>query len=516
MTLGIDIGTHSSKAVLTSNRGSVLVTKERPHSLSVPKAGYAEHDADDVWWNDLVVLCRTIIEKAGSLPETATEEIDAIAVSAIAPCVLPVDRQGKPLRPAILYGVDTRAQNQIAFLNGTLGEQWIRDNCGADLSSQSAGPKIRWVRDVEPEIASRAWKYMSSATYLVFRLTGAVVLDHYTAAFFDPLYDLTEQRWNTDLPADLICSRDQLPELLWTSEAPAVVSKDAAAETGLRAGVPVTVGTADAAAEAVGAGIVGPGETMLMYGSSMFLISVDKRLGRPGRFWTAPYLFPETFALAAGMSTTGSLTQWFRKTFLDLDASAAYHVLAEEAAKVAPGSDGVIALPYFSGERTPINDPDARGVFAGLSLSTTRGHLYRAILEGVGYGIRHNLEEIENAGHVIEKLTAVGGGTRNDLWIQIVSDILGRTQTVRESAGAAFGDTVLAALSCGILDSREEVQRWIPPATYIRPDPSATPIYDSFYKQFRDLYEVSAPVVHNLVETSRELDRRATTVTDGR
>jgi xylulokinase len=501
-TLGIDVGTYSSKGILVGEDGSIIVEAQRPHDMAVPRPGWAEHDADGIWWEDLQVLCQRILEEARDKYQLTPRQIAAVGVSAIGPCVLPVGSDGNPLRPAILYGVDGRARKQIDTLNGLIGTDRIRRQSGSDLSSQSAGPKILWIRENEPEIWQKTWKVMTSTTYLVFRLTGKVAMDHYTAAFYGPLYDIKGQRWSEEA-AEHICPVEMLPELRWTADVAGTISPEAAAATGLHPGTPVITGTADAGSEAVSAGVVSPGSTMLMYGSSLFIISVRDRLESGGIFWPAPFLFPGTYALAAAMSTTGSLTTWFRDN-LAADSVAqeehtgrsAYEILAEEASRVPAGSEGVLALPYFSGERTPINDPDARGAFVGINLRTTRAHLYRALLEGVGYGIRHNLEAMAESGLGTGSLTAVGGGTRNRMWIGMVNDILGRSQLVRRTIGAAFGDAILAAMAAGILSGPQDIDPWLAPAEETPRDEKNTAVYDRYYPLFRRLYTDTAGVIH--------------------
>ncbi len=504
------MGTYSSKGVLTGDDGTVLVEAHTPHEMTIPRPGYAEHDADDVWWRDFQILSRRILEQAAADHAIRPDQIAAIGVSGIGPCVLPVDIEGKPLRPAILYGVDGRAQRQIDDLNARIGAEKIRLEAGSDLSSQSAGPKILWIREHEPEIWKRTWKIMTSTTYLVYRLTGAAVIDHYTAAFYGPLYDIRRQRWSDGM-GDLICPTTMLPELRWTATVAGTVTSEAAALTGLAPGTPVITGTADAGSEAISAGVVSPGQTMLMYGSSMFIISVRDKLESGGIFWPAPFLFPGTFALAAAMSTAGSLTTWFRDTLGESErkgeadrGTSAYEALADEAARVPAGSDGVLALPYFSGERTPINDPDARGAFVGLNLRTTKAHLYRALLESVGYGIRHNLEAMAESGLGVGELTAVGGGTKNRTWIRIVNDILGRPQIVRATIGAAFGDAVLAAIGVGVLPGPEAIEDWLAPAETTDYDERATPVYDEYFRLYKDLYTQTVDVIHGLGKLTTE------------
>ncbi len=503
--IGIDIGTYESKGTLVDRNGNLVVSAAVGHELRIPRPGWAEHDADAVWWHDAVVLIHDLLRRS----EVPPEDIAGIGCSAIGPCVLPVGRDGRPLRPAILYGIDTRAAAEVDELTNELGEDWILEQTGSSLSSQAAGPKILWLQRSEPDLWRETTRVMTSTTYLVYRLTGRAVMDHYTAAAYGPLYNLHDHRWDAR-SLDLVCDEATLPELGWSAELAGTVSRQAAEETGLREGTPVTVGTADAAAEAVAAGVLGTGDTMLMYGSTMFFIQICDELPRSRVLWPTVYLCPATNALAAGMSTTGALTRWFRDNFAASEAAAelrggpnAYKALADEAARVPPGSDGLLVLPYFSGERSPINDPLARGVVAGLSLSHSRAHLYRAVLEGVAYGIRQNLEEMTAAGAPPKRLIAIGGGAKNSLWLQIVSDVTGREQLVQSTPGASYGDAMLAAIGVGILPDMRTADRWLGPAQTVPPISSNTQHYERGYRLFRQLYDTTKNVVHELATTGK-------------
>jgi xylulokinase len=498
--IGIDIGTYESKGVLTDQSGRILAQETAPHDLAIPRQGWAEHDADEVWWSDLRKLTRSVIRQAGVAPE----EIIAVGCSAIGPCVLPVDDSGAPLRPAILYGIDTRAKEEVAGLTERLGEAWIVSETGTALSAQSAGPKILWLRRHEPEVWERTKRIMTSTSYLVYRLTGRVVMDHYTATTYGPLYSLRKRGWE---PRGLreVCDAALLPELDWSTAVAGRVTEQAAVETGLAPGTPVIVGTADAAAEAVSAGVVAPGDTMLMYGTTLFFIEICKAMPQSARLWPAVFLHPDTYALAAGMATSGALTRWFRDQFAPLERQVeeeggtnAYQALAEMAKSVPPGAEGLLMLPYFSGERTPLNDPLARGVVAGLTLSHSRAHLYRALLESVAYGIRHNLEAMREAGQVPSRLVAIGGGTRNRLWLQIVSDVTGQVQEVRTTPGASYGDAFLAGVGAGLFPDMSAIERWLGEAETISPNARVKPKYDEYYQLFRALYQASQDVVHGL------------------
>ena len=498
--LGIDIGTYESKGALVDREGRIVASSSIAHEMSIPRPGWAEHDAEAVWWHDFVALARDLVRRG----EVPPGDIAAIGCSAIGPCVLPVDSGGRPLRPAILYGIDTRAAEEVRELTEGLGEDWILGQTGSALSSQAAGPKILWIRRREPDVWNRTERIMTSTSYLVFRLTGRVVIDHYTAAAYGPLYNLHRRDWDPRA-LDLVCDAAKLPELDWSAARAGTVSRQAAGETGLAEGTPVVVGTADAASEAVAAGVLEPGDTMLMYGSTLFFIQICSSLPASRDLWPTVYLEPGTYALAAGMSTTGALTRWFRDNFASAELEAeraggvnAYQALAEEAARVPAGSGGLLMLPYFSGERTPLGDPLARGVITGLSLAHGRAHLYRALLEGVAYGIRDNLEAMAAAGAVPRRLVAVGGGVKNPLWTQIVSDVTGREQIVQTTPGACYGDAVLAAIGVGILGNMGQARRWLEPGTVVSPDLEATAFYEGRYPFFRELYRQTRDIAHRL------------------
>jgi xylulokinase len=376
------------------------------------------------------------------------------------------------------------------------------------LTSQAIGPKILWLRTHEPDVYARADRFLTATSYLVWRLTGETVIDRHTASHFNPLIALDRLEWDDRFAAG-IAELDQLPELRWSDEIVGTVTDVAAAETGIPIGTPVTAGAVDALAEAVSVGVVEPGDLMLMYGSTAFLILIVAGRRSHPDLWATAGAFPGHNALAAGMATTGSAATWFRDQFgRDLQGDGdrdPYAALAREAAAVPPGSAGLLFLPYLSGERTPIHDPDARGVLAGLSLSHGRGHVYRALLEGVAYGIRHNLETMASAGAPIERIVAVGGGATNALWLQIVSDVTGRSQTVpRQTIGAAYGDAFLAALASGLIRDRSELAtRWVRPGTTIDAGPNAG-FYEAPYRLFGELYRDSRSVVHQLATLARD------------
>ena len=500
--MGIDVGTYQSKGVLTTLEGEVVATEVRSHELIIPRQGWAEHHAEQVWWEELCSLTQALIASSGA----QANEVKALACSAIGPCLLPVDSDCRPLREGgILYGIDTRATAEIAELEARWGKEVIFERCANELSAQSVGPKILWLKKNEPEVYRKAHKFLTSTSFMVARLTGEYVIDHLTGVYWAPCYDFNEHRWSQSYSEGIV-DIERLPRLAWSSEIAGTVTAAAAEATGLVEGTPVTVGTADAAAEALSVGVTRPGQLMLMYGSTLFFIEVQDRPIMDRRLWATPYLFEGSTSLAAGMSTAGALTTWFRDTLApDLVAAeasgreAAYAQLTNEADRVPAGSDGLMVLPYFSGERTPINDPRARGTFFGLTLKHTRGHLYRAVLEGVGYGIRHHLDIMEEIGAWPTELIAVGGGTKSELWLQIVSDICGLPQKLPSiTIGACYGDAFLAGLGTNLVHGVEAIHHWLRDVRTIEPNPKTQRLYQQYAPLYRELYAQTSGIMHAL------------------
>jgi xylulokinase len=500
--LGIDIGTYSSKGVVTSLAGDIVASHEIAHDLSIPRPGWAEHDAECDWWGDFRRLSQTLLAKSSIDPG----RLLAAGCSTIGPCVLPVAEDGTALRKAILYGIDTRAGCEIDLLTRSIGEEEIFARCGNDLSAQAAGPKILWIRNHEPEVYDRTAMFVSGTSYLVWKLTRQWVIDHYSAASFVPLYERRRGEWSASLSREIVDPR-RLPRIAWTTEIAGRVTREAADATGLPCGLPVIVGTIDAAAEAMSVGVVEPDRMMLMYGSTLFMIAPVDRPLADRRLWSAPYLFPGTHALLGGMATAGSLTRWFRDGFArelsdgsDEDGGeSAYRRLEGEAEQVGPGAGGIVVLPYFSGERTPVNDLLARGMVFGLTLAHGRAHVYRAILESVGFAVRHHLEVFRELGTRVGSIRAVGGGAKNETWLRIVSDICRRPQEVpRIAIGASYGDAFLAGVGVGAFADVRDISAWLREVREIHPDPVVGALYDRRYRTYRRLYRNTRGMMHEL------------------
>jgi len=302
--------------------------------------------------------------------------------------------------------------------------------------------------------------------------------------------------WTADLASDIL-PLDRLPRLLWSTEIAGEVTRAAAEATGLAPGTPVTCGTIDAATEAVSVGVAEPGDTMMMYGSTIFIVQVTEAPVRDARLWYAPWLIPGQHASMAGLATSGTLTHWFRDHLAqDVPRDIAFSALAAEAAGSPPGANGLLMLPYFSGERTPIHDPHAKGALFGLNLTHRRGDLYRALIEGIAMGTAHVVETYRDVGAAPGRILAVGGGTKNALWLQATSDFADIPQIVCEkTVGASYGDAFLAACAIGAA-SPGDISSWNPAAERVVPAQQA--VHRDHYALFKALYRQTQDIAKQL------------------
>jgi xylulokinase len=480
--IGVDIGTSSTKGVRVAADGTVEKIAVREHGVDRPHPGHVEMPPE-VWWQEFCSIAR----------ELSAPGVAGVGVSGMGPCVAVTDADGTPVRPAMLYGIDTRAERQIEALTDELGAGEILDRGGSALSTQSAGPKFAWLEQNEPATFERARRFFMPASWLAWNLSGEYVLDHHSASQCTPLYDVRAGDWNRPW-ADRIVGAIELPRLVWADAVVGTVTPSAGETTGLPAGIPVVAGTIDAWTESISVGATRPGDLMLMYGTTMFLISTVSHPIVAPPLWGTVGAFEGTRNLAAGMATSGAITAWMRDQFGKPD-------FADQigAASVSPvGSRGLLMLPYFAGERTPIADPAARGVIAGLTVEHGRGDLYRCALEAIAMGVRHNVQAMTDAGATVSRAIAVGGGTQSDLWMQIVSDVSGLAQGVsRVTVGASYGAAFLAAAAV----TGAEIEEWNPVIRQIEPDERNRASYDDLFELYLGMHQVTGVIQHRLARS---------------
>ncbi|MDR2553340.1 MAG: FGGY-family carbohydrate kinase [Treponema sp.] len=485
--LGIDIGTSAGRGLITDITGKIIADYRVPHEISMPRPGWAEQDADKVWWNDFLEIVRVLLQTPG----VAASDIRAVGISAIAPCVLPVDKTGNPLRPGILYGIDSRAGAEIRELEERVGVKALFSLSGQNLSAQSCCPKIRWIKNNEPEVYEKTACFLSAAGYLVYRLTGRFTLDIYNAMAYGPLYDIRRKSWDSTYEKE-VTETSRLPELIWSTDTAGTVSARAAELTGLPRGTPVICGTADAMAEAVSVGLHRDGDMMMMYGSSNFFILRTDRFLPQEYSWASYFAVPgeNNYVLAGGMTSAGNLFKWLRETF----PGRSFSQWEELSAQSSPGAGGLALLPYFAGERTPVNNPHAKGALFGLTLRSKAGDVYRAFQEALAYGVRHNIETLREKGVEARRIFAIGGISQSRQLLQIISDVSRCPQLIaREKAGAPYGDAFLAALGTGFSGGISDISRWVRYEHTIEPGDGHRDLYDEGFERYKALYKALEP-----------------------
>jgi xylulokinase len=488
--LGVDIGTSSTKGVITHADGTVLASAQREHKTEFPRPGFVEHDPEGMWWKDFTEIARELLAQADG-------PVVGVSVSGIGATTLPADANGEPLRHAILYGIDTRAGTEIDELIARYGADTIVERSLSRISHQSIGPKLMWLQRHEPQVWKGTKQLLMANSFVVERLTGEYTLDSISASFCIPMFDPRMRQW-VDEWCDEVAPGLKLPRVIEPWEEAGRINVRGAALTGLPEGIPVCAGTIDAFVESASVGVRRPGDVMLTYGTTMGIAGVVNEPRPSNTLNSTPGVFPGTYILIGPTATSGALTNWIRA----VSGDKPFEELISEALATRPGANGLVALPYFAGERTPIWDADARGVIIGLTMSHTRGHLYRALLEATAYSARSILDAIGEAGVKMERIVAVGGGTKGGLWTQIVSDVTGlRQELSKETMGACYGDALFAARAAGLVDN-EAV--WASAAASVEPNPKNREVYDRLYAIYRDLYPATKSFVHDLAALQAE------------
>lgn len=499
--MGIDIGTSESKGCIIDAQGAVVAFSAVKHGMENPKPNYYEHDADAVWWYDLCVLTRRLLEEA-RLPK---EAIQGLGISTLGTNCLPVDKDLRPLRKAILYGIDARSQNEIKYLTEYYGQERVRELFGRPICSGDVCAKILWIRNNEPEVYAKTHKFLTGTSYLVAKLTGNCVIDRFLGiASFRPLYTMDGQI--REEMCEPFCRPDQLPEGRVVTDVAGHLHQAAAEATGLAAGTPVIVGSGDSTAEAISTGVIRPGDMMMQFGSSIFIYCCTEHMIRDDRVRGNNFTIPGTFSVAAGTNNCGTAIDWYRDNFYPELAAAAekggenvYEAMMRQVADIPIGSEGLITLPYFAGERTPINDPEARGVVLGLRSYHTKNHMYHSLLEGIAFSAAQHVDILKEHNISPLRIMAAGGGTKNDILMKMVADITGETVHITKvTIGASYGDALMAGIGTGLFDSFEDLQRVIRFSVAIEPDLERHAAYQKYRRIYDRAYLANRDLMHSL------------------
>ena len=472
--LGVDVGTTSAKGAAFDLDGRLLAQETIAYAHRVPAAGWAEADADS-WWD---AVCRIL----GGLA-AAGGRVEAVGVTGQAPTLLAVDADGRPLAPAILW-LDVRAEEEATALADAMGPR-AEAIGGNRLHAYYLGPKAVWLRRHAPEVWARTATFLQSHSFPVLRLTGERVTDPSSAALCAPLYDARSRAWSAEGAAATGVEVARLPALRPARAVAGAVTAAAARDTGLALGTPVVVGGADFAASTLAAGVTEPGEACLMLGTSGNLIVPQARPDFDTRLINAHHVGCDRY-LALGATLCGAVLEWFRSVFA---RGVPFDTLDAEARAVPAGAEGLRLLPYLQGERTPLWDASARGAFVGLSLAHGRGHLYRAVLEGIALSLRHSLEVLREHGATLDEVVAVNGGARSVLWRQILCDALGAPLAyLPDGEGAPAGAALLAGLGAGALAGVAAAKAWRGRLVRHAPDPERGAMYTAMLAERLALY----------------------------
>jgi len=494
--LGIDVGTTGSKALLVDPDGTVRASATTEYPMFTPQPLWAEQNPAD-WWVATVTSIRQVLEKGDVRPD----QVAGVGLTGQMHGLVLLDAAGEVLRPCIMWN-DQRTAAQCAEITARVGADEVLRLTGNPVLPGFTAPKIVWVRQHEPEVYARVAKVLLPKDYVRFRLTGGF-FSEVSDASGTSMFDVGQRKWSQEMTDALEVPREWLPEVTESPVVSARVSASAAAETGLLEGTPIVGGGGDQAAQAVGTGIVAEGVVSATLGTSgvVFAASDTYRVEPQGRLHAFCHAVPGTWHLMGVMLSAAGSFRWYRDTLGDLERIQAeesgrdpYDLLTAAAAEVSPGCEGLLFLPYLTGERTPYPDPNARGVFFGLTLRHGKPHMTRAVLEGVSYGLRDSLELMRGLGLSIQQVRASGGGARSLLWRQILADVFdAQIVTVDVTEGAAYGAALLAGVGAGVYpDVAAACAAAVRVTGSTEPGPAVS-IYADYYPRYRALYPALAP-----------------------
>lgn len=486
-TLGIDIGTTSVKAILISGNGQIEYETSAPHDLHSDHIGWAEEDAGDWWANSVLVIRRMLAD----MPHAAAG-IEAVGVSGMVPAIVLLDSQGLPVRRSIQQN-DARAVDEIGWLKKNLDQEELYRITGGYTNQQHVLPRLLWVRANEPENWDKTAAVLGSYDYIAYKLTGQLSVEANWAAE-SGLYDIRRGVWLTGQMQGFNIPATLFPKVHASTEVIGTVSDSASLATGLPAGIPVVAGSADHVASTLAAGIVDEGDLLIKFGGAGDILYCTKDIATTPELFFDYHVVPERYLLNGCMAASGSLVKWYIKDILRESSDDIFKELDEAALQVKPGSDGLIILPYFLGEKTPIFNPEARGVMFGLTLTHGRGHIFRAILEAVIYGFRHHIEVLNDLGYRPRKIFATNGGAKSKFWCQIAADVLkSDIRSFPSHPGSALGVAFVAGMASGLFSEWSEIRGFLNDYRDYSPIPSHSDVYDKSYKIYRDLYRQLQP-----------------------
>lgn len=491
LLLGIDIGTSACKVALFSEDGTVIAQNIGNYSVFYPQSGWAEQNPED-WWNAVCAATKEMLDKR----EVSPERIAGIGIDGQSWSAIAINKNGEVLCNTPIW-MDTRAEGICAELDEKIGSDNIFKLCGNPLQPAYTLPKILWYKKHCRSIYDNADKILQSNSYIAFRLTGAVTQD-LSQGYGLHCFDMQKARWDESMCAEMGLRQDLLPQIVPCHYIVGHVTAKAAAMCGLTAGIPVVAGGLDAACGTLGAGVINDGETQEQGGQAGGMSICMDNYRAHEKLILGYHVVPNRWLLQGGTVGGGGIMRWLEAEFAAAERDAAtkngtnsMYEMDNLAAKIPAGADGLIFLPYMAGERSPIWDPNAKGVFYGLDYAKTRAHIYRAGLESAAYSLRHNFETAEEANVKINRLRAMGGAANSRLWTQIKADITGKPIDVPSSDTATtLGAAILAGVAIGMYKGFEEaVSKTVKVTRSYEPNAQDSAAYDAAYSTYLALYD---------------------------
>ncbi len=478
LAIGLDIGTTSTVGILIDTDGGTLAKATRESDLSSPHAGWAE--ADPAQWR------RNAMAVLGELAAAARAPIGAVGVTGMLPALVLLDAEGRPLRPSIQQN-DARTEREIAEMAGDTDVDAFFAMTGQGITQQLVGPRLRWLERHEPDVFGRIDTVLGAYDYINFELTGVRSVER-NWALEAGLLDAATGAPDPALLALAHCQPDWLPAPRDGHEVIGAITDAVAAETGLAAGTPVVAGVADHVTSAFVAGVIDEGDILIKFGGAGDILLATDRPRPDPRLFLDLHNRPGLWLTNGCMAASGSVLKWIAREIAG--GRYSYAELDEMAAAVPPGAGGLVLLPYFLGEKTPLHDPNARGTLVGLGLHHKLGHIWRAALEAVVFGFRHHIEVFTEMGLEVRRVRSSNGGSESAVWLQIAADVLQMPVThVAGHPGSCLGAAYTAAVGTGMIEGWDRIGDYVSEGRTYAPDADAKAAYDHAYGLYREVYE---------------------------
>lgn len=505
--MGIDVGTTGTKTLLINDTGEVVASVTSEYPMHTPRPLWAEQDPED-WWQAAVYSIRQVLQQSG----IDAAEIAGIGLTGQMHGMVMLDAGGKVLRPCIMWN-DQRTAAQCDWIMNTIGRERFLDLTLNRALPGFTAPKIIWTRENEPAVYAQAAKVLLPKDYLRYRLTG-IYATEVSDASGTVLLDVQNRNWSDEVLSELGIPREWMPECFESIEVTGEITAEVAELTGLKKGTPVVGGGGDQAASAVGTGVVEPGLVSVTMGTSGVVFAYTEKPSRDveGRLHTFCHAVPGKWHVMGVTLSAGGSFRWFRDTLGLEEKNVAmlsrvdpYVILTSEAQRAPAGSEGLLFLPYLTGERTPYADPDARGAFVGLTLRHDKRHMVRSVLEGVAYSLRDCIELFRDMAIPIQQVRAVGGGARSDVWRQIMADVFGtELVTINVTDSTAYGAALLAGVGSNVYASVPEAcAASIRITDRIEPIAANETVYNEYYPVYQTLYHALEPAFSDISATDQ-------------